>query len=204
MKLLGTDGSPYVRKCRVAFEEKSVAYEYVIAPPSNPTSGVAAANPLGKIPALVLDNGKGLYDSCVIVEYVDGLNGAPSLIPQSFADRIEVKRWEALGDGVTDATVTVFHNRRMPAAEQSGPEAEAKQFKKIRAGLATMEKDLGPRSFCFGDSFTLADIVCGTALGYLDRVLPEFDWRKDYPGLTRHAARLAARPSFSKTLPKPA
>lgn len=204
MKLLGTDGSPYVRKCRVAFEEKGVAYDYVIAPPSNPTSGVAAANPLGKIPTLVLDNGKGLYDSCVIVEYVDGLNGAPSLIPQSFAERIEVKRWEALGDGVTDATVMVFHNRRMPAAQQPGPEAEAKQFKKIRAGLAMMEKDLGTRSFCFGDSFTLADIVCGTALGYLDRVLPEFDWRKDYPGLTRHAARLAARPSFSKTLSSPA
>lgn len=204
MKLLGTDGSPYVRKCRIAFEEKGIPYDYVIASPSNPASGVAAANPLSKIPTLVLDSGKGLYDSCVIVEYIDGLKGDPTLIPQTFADRIEVKRWEALGDGLMDATVTIFHNRRLPAAQQLGPEADTKQFKKINAGLATMQNDLGSRDFCFGNGFTLADIVCGAALGYMDRVLPEFNWRKDYPGLKRHAARLAERPSFSKTLPVPA
>ena len=204
MKLLGSDGSPYARKARIALEEKGVPYDYVIASPSNPASGVAAANPLSKIPTLVLDSGKGLYDSCVIVEYADGLKGVPTLIPPVFADRIEVKRWEALGDGVTDATVMIFHNRRLPTAQQPGPEAEVKQFKKINAGLATMEKDLGARSFCFGNSFTLADIVCGVALGYLDRVLPEVDWRKDYPKLKRHAAQLAERPSFRKTLPVPA
>ena len=203
MKLLGTDGSPYVRKCRIAFEEKGIAYDYVTASPSNPASGVAAANPLSKIPTLVLDNGKGLYDSCVIVDYIDGLKGNPTLIPPNFPDRIEVRRWEALGNGLMDATVNIFHNRRLPADKQAGPEADAKQFKKINAGLAAMQNDLGARDFCFGNSLTLADIVCGVALGYMDRVLPDFDWRANYPGLKRHAARLAERPSFRKTLPVP-
>jgi glutathione S-transferase len=200
MKLLGSDNSPYVRKVRMVFEEKSIPYEYVLASPSNPASGVADANPLSKIPTLILDNGKGLYDSSVIVEYLDGVSPAPRLIPDGFAERIEVKRWEALGDGIADATVEVAHDRRRPEAQRVGDE---KQLKKIAAGLKAMASDLGTRAFCHGEAYTLADIVCGVALGYIDRVLPELQWRNTYPELKRHAERLAARPSFIKTQPSP-
>jgi glutathione S-transferase len=203
MKLLGTAGSPYARKARVAFEEKKMPYEYVIARPSDPNSGVSNFNPLGKIPVLVCDDGRAIYDSSVIVEYVDGLVSTTRLIPDAFADRIEVKRWEALGDGIADATVAISHDERLPLPKQQSAEWYLKQQKKIDAGLVTMEKDLGSRQFCYGNTFTLADIACGMALGYLDHALPKVEWRKSCPALRALAERLAQRDSFRKTLPPP-
>ena len=203
MKLLGSGGSPYVRKVRIVLEEKRIPCEYVVASPSNPESGVAAANPLGKIPVLIRDDGRSVYDSPVIVEYLDGLGGAERLIPESFSDRIEVKRWEALGDGIADATIEIVHDQRLPEAERRGDALYPKQMKKIDAGLATMERDVGSRNFCYGASFTLADIACGVALGYLDQALPKVDWRKTHPGLRRLSERLAARESFKKTTSTP-
>ena len=197
MKLLGSSRSPYVRKVRVMFEEKGIAYVFAEVSASDPE--VAQANPLAKIPALVCDNGKFLYDSCVIVEYLDGLVATPKLIPDAFEARIDVKRWEALGNGIMDAIVEISHEERTPIAQRKGPEFFAKQQKKIDASLATMEKDLDNREFCHGDSLTLADIACGSALTYLDRALPKTEWRKTNPGLAQLAERLAARESFKKT-----
>jgi glutathione S-transferase len=197
MKLLGSGRSPYVRKVRVMFQEKNIAYDFVEVSASGPE--VAQANPLAKIPVLVRDNGKSLYDSCVIVEYLDGLVATPKLIPEAFEARIDVRRWEALGNGIMDATVEIAHEDRTPIAQRKGPEFYAKQQKKIDAGLTAMEKDLGGRAFCHGDTFTLADIACGSALAYLDHAISKMEWRKTYPGLARLAERLAARDSFKKT-----
>ncbi len=202
MKLLGTGGSPYVRKVRVAFAEKGIPYDYVVARASS--AEVGAANPLAKIPVLIRDDGRALYDSAVIVEYLDGLTPANRLIPEALDARIEVKRWEALGDGIMDATVAISHDERLPLEKRQPPEWYARQQKKIDAGLAAMERELGGRAFCFGAGFSLADIACGAALGYLDRVLPKFVWRPDHAGLCRHAEVLAARESFKTTLPDPA
>jgi glutathione S-transferase len=201
MKLLGSPGSPYVRKVRIVLAEKKVNYEYIIDRPSAPGSRVAEYNPLGKIPVLAGDDGRAIYDSAVIVEYLDGLIAEPRLIPEKFEDRIEVKRWEALGDGIADATVLISHNLRKPAAEREPAEWYARQHQKIRRGLATMEKDLGNREFCHGNAFTLADVAAGYALGYLDQVMGETDWRSDSPNLTKLAKRLALRESFATTLP---
>ncbi len=204
MRLFGSAGSPYVRKVRIVFEEKRIPYEYVIEGPSVPGSRVPQFNPLGKIPVLVRDDGRALYDSPVIVEYLDGLAAEPKLIPEAFADRIEVKRWEALGDGVADATVLISHDYRKPEGRRESPEWYEKQRRKIERGLATMAKDLGEREFCYGERFSLADIAAGFALDYLDRVLQEIDWRTSYPNLKRFADRLAKRDSFRVTLPPPA
>jgi len=204
MKLFGTPGSPYVRKARLALEEKRIAYEYVHAPAEVRETQVVPLNPLGKIPVLLADDGRAVYDSAVIVEYLDGLVAEPRLIPRAFDDRIEVKRWEALGDGIADATVLISHDYRKPEAKRESAEWYQKQRQKIERGLAVMSRDLGSREFCFGASFTLADIAAGYALGYLDQALPDLDWRKPYPALSQLAARLAARDSFRKTLPAPA
>ena len=204
MKLLGAPGSPYVRKVRVAFVEKHIPYEFVIARGSDPNSAVSEFNPLGKVPVIVCDDGKAIYDSPVIVEYLDGLVVTKRLIPEAFADRIEVKRWEALGDGIVDATVAISHDERHPEAKRQDKDWYVKQQRKIDAGLARMEMDLGDRMFCHGDTFTLADIACGIALGYLDRALPKVDWRRSYPKLRVLAERLAQRESFRITLPPPA
>ena len=194
MKLLGSSRSPYAFKVMVMIAEKGLTCDFEAAATSSPE--VAQANPLSKIPALIRDDGKSLYDSSVIVDYLDGLAPTPKLIPDAFEARIEVKRWEALGDGIMDAAVAISHEDRVPEAERKGPDFYAKQQKKIDAGLVAMAKDLGDREFCYGNGFTLADIACGCALGYLDSILPNLEWRKTYPGLKRLAERLAMRVSF--------
>jgi len=199
MKLFGTPGSPFVRKVRIVLEEKRIPYEYIIERASAPGSRVPQFNPLAKIPTLVLDDGRGLYDSPVIVEYLDAQGTGPRLIPERLDDRIEVKRWQALGDGVAEATVAINHEYREPKDKQRAPEWFERQRLKIDRGLAVMEKGLGAGEFCFGGRFTLADIAAGYALGYLDFALPEIEWRKAHLALARLAERLAARKSFSGT-----
>ena len=195
MKLLGHDGSPYVRKVRLVLEEKRIPYEYVHARSSEPGSPVPDYNPLAKIPVLVTDAGKAVYDSPVIVDYIDSLAGAPRLIPADPEARVDVKRWEALGDGVTDATVLVSHDYD----KVQTPAWHEKQRLKIQRGLAAMAGELGEREFCYGTGFTLADIAAGYALGYLDAALPQIAWREGHPALAKLAERLAGRESFKRT-----
>ena len=145
MKLFGTPGSPYVRKVRIVLAEKNIPYDYIVARASTPDSPVPAFNPLAKIPTLVRDDGRALYDSPVIVEYLDAFGSGPKLIPEDFESRIEVKRWEALGDGIAEATVNINHEYREPADKQRSAEWFTKQQLKIDRGLALMEKDLGNR-----------------------------------------------------------
>jgi glutathione S-transferase len=202
MKLFGSPGSPFARKVRIVLAEKNIPHEYIVARGSAPGSPVPQFNPLGKVPTLVLDDGRGLYDSPVIVEYLDTLGSGPRLIPEAPAERFEVLRWQALGDGIAEATVNINHDLREPKEKQHPPEWHQRQRDKIDRGLAVMEKDLGRGEFCFGGRFTLADIAAGYALGYLDFALAEVEWRKAHPALTRLAERLAARPSFSTTVQK--
>ncbi len=203
MKLLGSPGSPYVRKVRIVLEEKRIAYEYVVARPSTPGSPVPQFNPLGKIPVLVRDDGRALYDSPVIVEYLDGLAREPKLIPDAFEDRIEVRRWEALGDGVAEATVAISHDYRKPKDKWESPEWHRKHRLKIDRGLEAMAQDLGGRTYCHGDAYTLADVATCYALHYLDHALPEVEWRRTHPTLVRFADRLAQRPAYSATAHPP-
>jgi glutathione S-transferase len=199
VKLFGSPGSPFARKVRIVLEEKRIPHEYIIERGSAPGSRVPQFNPLAKVPVLVLDDGRGLYDSPVIVEYLDSLGTGPRLIPEPFADRIEVKRWEALGDGIAEATVAIHHDLREPKEKQHAPAWHERQRLKVDRGLAVMEKDLGAGEFCFGGRFTLADVAAGYALDYLDFALPDVEWRKAHPALARLAERLAARKSFSGT-----
>jgi len=199
MTLYGTPGSPFARKVRIFLEEKRIPYEYIVQRGRDPGSRVPEFNPLAKVPTLVTDEGKGLYDSPVIVEYLDAQGEEPRLLPEKFANRIEVKRWEALGDGVTEAAVAINHELLEPKEKQRSQEWYSRQQLKIDRGLAVMEKDLGTNEFCFGGRLTLADIATGYALAYLDFALPQQDWRKTYPNLARLAERLYARQSFSKT-----
>jgi glutathione S-transferase len=198
MKILGHDNSPYVRKVRIVLEEKRIPYEYVETKGSQPGSPVPEYNPLSKIPVLLTDKGKGIYDSPVIVEYLEALVPEPRLIPADLEQRVDVRRWEALGDGVTDATVAASHDYdKVQSAEW-----HQKQRLKIDRGLAVMAKELGEREFCYGSRFSLADIAAGYALGYIDRMLPHIDWRTPHPNLARLAERLAKRESFIRTMPK--
>jgi len=200
MKLIATPTSPYGRKVRIALAEKRIEYQLTEESPWAPGNRVSDVNPLGKIPVLVLDDGTALYDSRVIVEYLDTVSPVSRLIPEPSRQRIAVRRWEALADGICEAASALVFEQRRPARAQSRDWIE-RQTAKVTLGVAELARELGERAWCSGESYSLADIATGCALGYLDLRLPDLGWRVDYPNLVRHADKLAKRPSFAETVP---
>ena len=200
MKLIGTAASPYTRKVRVVLAEKHMECAFVVDAPNTEGSTVMQFNPLGKIPVLVLDDDSTLFDSRVIVEYLDNASPGNRLIPEEKRPRIQVRRWEALADGCTDASVAIFVEKRR-AAQMQLPEWLARQQGKIDRALQMMADDLAARPWCTGDFFTLADIAVGCCLGWLDLRQPDLPWRRNHPNLARLAEKLAQRPSFRDTVP---
>jgi len=200
LKLIASPTSPYVRKVRVALAEKKIEYQRVDLSPFEADHPVQAFSPLGKVPVLVLDDGTHLYDSRVIVEYLDTVSPVSRLIPEPNRQRIAVKRWEALSDGICDATIAIVLEKRRPARQQNKAWI-TRQQQKVAAGVADMARELGEHAWCNAESYSLADIAVGCALGYLDLRYPELGWRDAYPNLARLAEKLAKRPSFLETAP---
>ena len=193
MKLLGTLTSPYVRKVRLVLLEKNIPHEFVI---DQPQGGIVLqANPMGRIPALVLDDGFCVFDSTVIADYVDTLNDQPVLIPRSdAAARLRVKRWEALPDGIADSAVVVRTERVRPSDKQDDATLELHN-RAISNALDYAAGLLGNNEWCEGESITLADLALTSALVYLDLRQPERDWRGAYPDLAAWFAKMAKRRS---------
>lgn len=201
MKLIGSPTSPYVRKTRIVLAEKKFEYEFIVDSPWSPDTGVQKLNPLGKVPVLVLDDDSTLFDSRVIAEYLDNVTPNNRLIPAPNRERIQIKRWEALADGVCDAAASAFlEAKRTP--EKRSDEWIDRQRGKIAASLAVMSQELGENSWYHGTGMTLADIAVGCALGYLAFRFPDISWRKDYPNLTRLYDKMMLRPSFAETVPQ--
>jgi glutathione S-transferase len=200
MKLLASLTSPYARKVRIAIAEKKIECELVEESPWTAGTSVPTYNPLGKVPVLLLDDGTALYDSRVIVEYLDTVSPVSRLIPEPSRQRIAVKRWEALADGICDAAVAIVVETKRPVKQQNA-ESLDRQRQKIDRGLAEFADELGDKPWCCGDAYTLADIATGCALAYLDLRQPSIDWRGGYPSLVKLAEKLAKRQSFQDTVP---
>ena len=200
MKLIGSLTSPFVRKVRIVAAEKHIEYDFVVDVPWNEDTQVPDFNPLGKIPVWVLEDGKTLFDSRVIVEYLDNISPVGHLLPKDARPRLNVKRWEALADGVIDAAALVFVEQKRPTAQQS-PEWIRRQMAKVNNGLKAMSEDLGGQTWCCVDSFGLADIALGCSLGYLEFRFPELDWRRAHPNLSEIYDRLMLRAAFKDTVP---
>jgi glutathione S-transferase len=200
MKLVASLTSPYARKVRIVLAEKRIECALVEDPPGAPGSSVPRYNPLGKVPVLVLDDGTSLFDSRVIVEYLDNVSPVSRLIPEPSRQRIAVRRWEALADGICDAASAIVQERRRPLRQQSKAAIEHQQAKLDR-GIAALGAELGDRAWCCGEAYSLADVAVGCALGYLDLRHPDVDWRDAHRNLAELAARLAKRPSFADTVP---
>ena len=201
MKLIGSLTSPYVRKTRIVMAEKKIDCELVLENVWASDSKIHSFNPLGKVPCLILDDGEAVFDSRVICEYVDTLTPVGKLLPQERRERTEVRCWEALADGMLDAAVLI---RLETTQREEGQRNEAwvvRQQRKIDDGLKAMSKGLAAKHWCSANHFTLADIACGCALGYLDFRTPELNWREEYPNLDKHLQRLSQRQSFIDTLP---
>ena len=202
MKLLGSVASPYTRKVRVVLAEKKIDCEFEavdVSPPENPVTGV---NPLGKIPTLRLDDGTALFDSRVIVEFLDNVSPIARLIPEENRERVAVRRWEALADGSLDAGLLIRYESLRPKKEQSKAWSD-KQTGKLTRGLALIALELADKPWCHGDRYTLADIAVGCCLGWVEFRKPAgIDWRSEYPNLQRFYDRLMERPAFAETAPK--
>jgi glutathione S-transferase len=169
-----------------------------VQPVDNP---VNAHNPLGKIPTLVLDDGTALYDSRVIVEFLDSASPIARLIPEDNRERVAVRRWEALADGVLDAGILVRYESLRPEKERSAAWV-GKQATRMRRGLAQMQADLGDKPWCQGERYTLADIAIGCCVGWIGFRKPAgIDWRGEYKGLAKHYDKLMERPAFADTVP---
>ncbi len=201
MKLIGSLTSPYARKVRIVLAEKKIEYEFELDSPWTPETKVPDINPLGKIPVLILDDSTVLFDSRVIVEYIDSVAPNNKLMPESNRERAEVKRWGAVADGICDAAATIFLERKRPQEQQS-PEWIARHEDKIIRGLQYMSDQLGESSWCMGTHFSLADVGAGCALGYLVFRFPEIEWRNSHPNLARLYDKLMQRPAFAETVPQ--
>jgi glutathione S-transferase len=203
MKLIGSNTSPYVRKVRVVMAEKKLDYQFVLEDVWSPTSTIPDANPLGKVPCLVMEGGEAVFDSRVIVEYLDTLSPVGKLIPTQGRERAEVKTWEALADGLLDAAISA----RLEATWSGRTEGQRcqawidRQMGKINTVLKAMSSGLGEKSFCSGVHFSLSDVAVGCALGYLDLRFAQIDWRGTYPNLAKLQDKLAQRSSFIETNP---
>jgi glutathione S-transferase len=203
MKLIGSNSSPYVRKVRIVMAEKKLDYEFVTEDVWAADTTIGQSNPLGKVPCLVMEGGEALFDSRVIVEYLDTLSPVGKLIPAMGRERAEVKTWEALADGLLDAAVLARLEAKWAGrakAERSDAWIE-RQRAKIQSSVKAMSQGLGEKPFCAGIYLSLADIAVGCALGYLDFRFPDIDWRSSYPNLAKLQDKLMQRQSFIDTKP---
>lgn len=202
-RLIASPTSPYARKVRIVMAEKRIECELEMIDVWAPDTRIQELNPLGKVPCLIMEDGGAVFDSRSIVEYLDTLTPVSHLIPANGRDRVEVRTWEALSDGLLDAAVLVRLEQTQRTGSQQSPAWIERQMSKVQAALKSASIGLGDRPWCNGQGYTLADIAAGCALGWLDFRFPNIDWRTPYPNLARHYEKLAARPSFLETAPPP-
>ena len=202
MKLIGSLTSPYVRKVRIVMAEKKLDYQFALEDVWG-EDAISKFNPLGKVPCLVLEGGEAVFDSRVIVEYMDTRSPVSRLIPESSRERTEVRTWEALADGVLDAALLARMEQTWVhrSAEQRSQAWIDRQLGKVQTCLTAMSTGLADKPWCSSIHLTLADIAVGCALGYLDFRFPEIAWRAQHANLAKLADKLALRPSFIDTLP---
>ena len=201
MKLIASLGSPFVRKVRIVMAEKKIEYELLLDDPWSADSLIQQSNPLGKVPCLMMDDGGAMFDSRVIVEYLDILTPVGKLIPVSGRERAEVKCWEALADGIVDAGIALRQEKQRPTAHQSETVLK-RQRGKIDVALRAMSEGLADKAFCVGTHYSLADVATGCALGWLTFRFPDIPWREDYPTLAKLVDKLSERQSFKDTVPQ--
>ena len=202
MKLIGSLTSPYVRKVRIVMAEKRLDYHFELEDVWA-SDRILDANPLGKVPCLVMEGGEAVFDSRVIVEYMDTLSPVSRLIPERGRERAEARTWEALADGLLDAAILARLEQTWPGRSEA-QRSQAwidRQMVKVHASLAAMSKGLGEKPWCSGIHFALSDIAVGCALGYVDFRFGHIGWRGDYPNLARLSDKLAQRQSFIDTAP---
>jgi glutathione S-transferase len=204
MKLIGSIASPYVRKVRIVMAEKKLDYQFITEDVWAATTNISESNPLGKVPCLVMEGGEAVFDSRVIVEYLDTLSPVGKLIPTQGRERAEVKTWEALGDGLADAGLLARMESIWPlrTEEQRSQAWIDRQLGKVNAAIKAIARGLGDKPYCSGIHLSLSDISVGCALGWLEFRYPQIAWRGEYPNVAKLMDKLNQRQSFVDTAPR--
>ena len=201
-RLISATPSPYARKVRIALAEKGIEFELITEVPWESTTQTPRYNPLEKLPILLLENGESVYESSYILEYLELKHPTPLLVATDVDQRLAARRLEVICDGVCDAVVLTFFERRRPRECQS-IQWSARQRRKIEGGVREMARLVADRTWAVGGAFDLGDIAVGTALSYLTVRLAEFDWGSLYPNLAVYRDRLEQRTSFATSRPVP-
>jgi glutathione S-transferase len=199
MKLLGSDTSPFVRKVRIVLAEKKIDAQYQRIDLARDLESLRKANPLGKIPCLLVDERSAIFDSRVIVEYLDNLTPVHRLIPPSGRERVDVRTLEAMADGLLDAAILIRAEMTQRDEAMRSRAWIDRQLGKIDGALAALDDWLGDSPWLVDGKYSLADIAAGCALAYLDFRFAEIDWRTRHPRLAHYADKLFARQSFADT-----
>lgn len=195
MKLFYTKRSPYARKVRVVALEKNLKLDLVEEDLTKKSNQLWDTNPVGKIPALVLDNGKTLIDSPVLCEYLDSLNSSPILIPRQGEERYQVLNTAAIADGLMDVTVARYMETvRHPKDFNEG--FIRQQEETVRRCLSYFEQHIGTLK-----TLSLAPIAVASAIGYINFRLPQLNPAEQFPGLAGWYAEFNRRPSMAATQP---
>ena len=198
MKLYGSPFSPYARKARVLILEKKIPCEFVNEDPWPADSRIPVMNPLGKVPVLEIGPDNYLFESALVVHYLDHIDGKP-LQPKDAAGYWQSQWWQALGNGMIDATIARVLETRRPDDKQM-PEKLQREEARIARAFHTAGRAYASGRFLAGTKFSLADLVLGVAMQYIDIRYPH-DWRAKYPALAEWHAGVVSRPSFVATLP---
>ncbi|MDH5536485.1 MAG: glutathione S-transferase N-terminal domain-containing protein [Betaproteobacteria bacterium] len=198
MKLYATPTSPYARKARVLIHEKKLKVELVQADPWPEDSVVPGKNPLGKVPVLELAPDSFLFESQLVVHYLDRVEGK-SLEAKGAVDYWQSQWWQALGNGIIDAVIQRVIEGRRPEDKRWDGKLE-REAARIARAVAVAEGAYKGGKFLVADNFTLADLVLGVALRYVDFRYPH-NWRAGAPNIARWHEGIVARPSFVETEP---
>lgn len=201
MKLFYSPTSPFVRKVSIAAEVTGLASRIQRVPstphPIDRDRSIVAANPLGKAPTLVTEDGQVLFDSRVIVEYLDAHSIADRVIPTDGAERWRVLTLQALGDGILDAALLIRYEGLVRTPEQQSPAWRQAQLEKIADALDLVEQ----RAASLGSALHIGNIAIGAALGFLDFRNPELDWRASRPNSAEWYRHFDAIPAVAATRP---
>jgi glutathione S-transferase len=203
LKLYASPGSSFARKIRVMLMEKNVSHEVVMLNLWEPND-YQTISPIGKVPALRLDDGRVLINSPLIADYVDGKYPQPRFIPADPDARLEVRRWEAVADGMMDAVAASLYENRFHNEASRSQAFLDRQRGKIDAGLAAIDAFLGSRAWLVGNAMSLADLAIACHLGFVALRVPHFFPQDRFANLARLCKTMEARESMKKTAPPPA
>ena len=196
MKLLYTPNSPYARKVRIVLREKGIPCDE--APVALSDATVEAANPLGKVPTLIVDEHTSMFDSVVIAEYLELIKTEPRMIPVDLWERVIVRKWESVSDGLCDVLVATVLEQRRPVEKQDAS-VITRSDKKVAATLKFVESEIAGHAYAFGNEFTLADAALLSALGYV--ALRREQLLDGFSNIAAYRHSHANRPSVLATLP---